>query len=403
MEILMNKLSATSTRTRLISGRGVAAVAISIVLALSLGVVSDATAGRRSRKKEAIKQPDLVWPLPPEPARVRYVRSYSGSWDFGKKKSKLRRFFLGPEAQKEIGLRKPYGVTTDKAGRVYVTDTGLGGVMVFDESEKTVQMLGVQGNVRLGTPLAIVMDARERLFIADSELQQVICLSLQGQPLIALGKAEGMESPSGLAIDDTRNRLYVVDSHAHKVFVYDLDGRFIETWGSRGSEPGQFNFPTNAAVAGNGNLFVVDTANFRIQSLTPQGDPITEFGKAGSTFGSFTRPKGIAVDSQNHVYVVDAAFNNFQIFTEEGALLLFVGAYGRAPGRFWLPAGAHIDSSDRIYVVDQANARVQVFQYLSSGPNEDLASPDEKARGDETPDDTSQAGNRGVKEPPDNS
>jgi DNA-binding beta-propeller fold protein YncE len=331
-------------------------------------VAGPATKGKQ-RAPAVDPTSDLAWPLPPEPARIRFVRDWHGADDLRKKPGRMRRFLVGPERQEGIKLRKPYGVTTDAEGRMYVTDTGLGAVLVFDEQEHEVRPLGIDGRVRLVTPIGVAVDSLGRVFVSDADLDQVFGFGVDGRVELALGRAEGMKNPAGIAIDRPRGRLYVVDSHSHRLFVYDMRGVFLGHWGERGPGQGLFNFPTNVAVDRDGNVYVVDTGNFRVQIFDPDGNPRATFGEAGDGFGKFTRPKGIALDSEGHVYVVDAAFNNFQVFDDRGRLLLFVGALGTAPGQFWLPAGIHIDAQDRIYVVDQVNRRVQVFQYLpdSSG------------------------------------
>ena len=335
-----------------------------IICLLALQAPSPAAANPQAGRR-AEPASDLVWPLPPDPPRIRYVGSLHSSSDFKKKSRRWTRFFLGPDKETGISLRKPYGVTTDSEGRVYVTDTGLGVVVMFDGDKQEVRQLGASGRVRLHTPIGIVFDDRGRLFVSDADLDQVFRFDSNGEVELALGGKEGLSNPTGLAFDPDRQRLYVADSHQHQIFLYSPDGEFLTRWGSRGSGPGEFNFPTNLTVDSDGNLYVVDTGNFRVQVLSPDGEHLQEFGKAGDGFGSFHRPKGIALDSDGHIYVVDAAFNNFQIFNSESQVLLFVGTLGKGPGDFWLPAGIHIDDSDQIYIVDQVNARVQIFQYLT--------------------------------------
>jgi len=337
----------------------VAAIFSSLLVALAFS-----SAEAKSRKPETSKAaPDLVWPLPPESPRIRYVETFTGTADY-KKPSRWRRVLLGPETDSGIVLRKPYGVATDSAGRVYVSDTGLGAVVVFDRTARSVRTIGDSGRIRLVTPIGIALDDQERLFVADAGLSQVFRFDANGDAVLALGRDQGLKSPAGIAIDRNRHRLYVVDTQLHQILLYSTDGEFQGRWGQRGPAAGEFNFPTNVAVDTAGNVYVVDTGNFRVQALDPDGKPLSSFGRPGDALGSFHRPKGIGLDSQGHLYVVDAAFNNFQIFDAEGHLLLDVGTTGQEPGSFWLPAGIHIDGSDRVYVVDQINRRVQVFQYM---------------------------------------
>ena len=307
---------------------------------------------------------ELVWPPPPDPPRIRYIDTLRGEDQYKKKPSAWRRLLLGPEQDEGIQLKKPYGVVTDTMGRIYVSDTGLGAVVVFDPHEKDVHLLGNTGRVRLVTPIGMAVDEKGRLFVSDASLDTVFCFDEREEVVLALGRKEGLQNPAGIVVDRARHRLYVADSHLHAVHVYSTDGVHLGSWGTRGSGDGQFNFPTNLSLDEKGNLYVVDTGNFRVQMFDPDGNFRSSFGRAGDGFGSFHRPKGVALDSEGHIYVVDAAFNNFQVFDPEGHLLLFVGATGREPGTFWLPAGIHIDGRDRIFVVDQVNRRVQVFEYL---------------------------------------
>ncbi len=304
---------------------------------------------------------EFVWPLPPEQSRVKFVRAYCCLDDFGKK---------GTEAWVEalfgvqggLGMSKPYAITTDKDGKVYVTDTGLRTVWVFDEKSKKVSFIG-QGALR--TPTGVATDAKGKLFVSDSSAQQVYAFDSDGKMMMALGKKDELGNPAGLAIDAATNRLYVANAKLHKIRVYDTnDGKFLFDIGNRGSDEGQLNFPTNLFIR-SGKLYVTDTGNFRVQILDLDGKFLKSFGKAGDTFGNFARPKGIAADSEGHIYVTDAAFDNFQIFDEQGKILLFVGSRGRDPGTFAIPAGLYVDEKDRIYVADQYNQRIQVFQYLS--------------------------------------
>lgn len=305
----------------------------------------------------------LVWPLPPDPPRIKFVAAYHGQDDLTEK-DELKSMLLGDE-DAGLALRKPYGVTASADGKlIYVTDTKLRAVVVFDLEKKEMRPLKTDALGGMYNPLEIRLDKQGRIFVTDSERKEVLVFSQDGKTLMALGKTEGIGRPTGLALDERRNRVYVADTVKHQVVVYDLAGKHLFTFGERGSEPGQLNYPVNLAVDADGRLLVTDSGNFRVQVFDGDGKFISSFGEIGDTYGTFSRPKGIALDSDSNVYAVDAAFNNFQIFNREGKLLLFVGALGRDPGMFWLPAGVFIDPMDRIYVADSINERIQVFQYL---------------------------------------
>ena len=307
---------------------------------------------------------DLVWPSPPEQARIRFVKAYRGQIDVEDKTS--RKYQLLGMEDDPLWLRKPYGVTVSADGnRIYVTDTKLHGIAVFDLVKHKAYPFHTDGVGGMETPVEVRSDSRGRLYVTDVGARKLNVYSPQGKTLLSLGQTEGMERPTGLAVDEAHNRIYVSDSMRHHVLVYDLQGRFIRVIGERGGQPGLFNYPAQLAVDREGKLYVVDMGNFRIQIFSPRGEFISTFGKVGDRIDSIVRPKGIGVDSEGHIYIIDAVAHNFRIFDAEGRLLLIVGKFGFHSGRFRLPAGLFVDAQDRIYVADSGNGQIQVFQYLS--------------------------------------
>ena len=345
-----------------------AAALLAVMCAMSAAPVAARRGGKPAGSGKA-SPGSLVWPLPPEPPRIRYVRSYQGVNDFkpAKKPSKFALMLLGPsEAQGQADtLVKPYGVAVSSRGTVFVADTAARRAFAFDPDAQKVTVVGDEGAGRLTKPIGVAVDERDVLFVADATLKRVFAYAPDGRLLMAIGHEGELLNPSGLAIDRVHRRLYVADAAQHQIRSYStVDGALQQTLGRRGAEDGEFNVPTNLAVDRRGQLYVADTLNFRIQVFDNTGRFVRALGTLGDTPGSLNRPKGVGVDSEGHIYVVDASFNNFQIFDEQGQLLLFVGAGGRNPGEFFLPAGMSVDDQDRLYVADQGNSRVQVFQYL---------------------------------------
>lgn len=320
---------------------------------------------------------EWVWPLPPEEPRIKFIRAYCCTNDFGKSgKDAFLAAVFGTEG--DMKMSKPYGITSDEDGKMYVTDTGYDVVWVFDEEGKKVSFLG---RGRLLTPTGIAIGKDGRVFVADSKAQKVFVFDKDDQMVMALGQKPGeLVNPSGLAIDPDTDRIYVANTRLHNIKVYDAsNGKFLFDIGERGEKQGQLNFPTNIFIR-HRKLYVSDTGNFRVQIFDLDGKFLSTFGKIGDGLGQFARPKGIGVDSEGHIYAVDSAFDNFQIFNEDGQLLLFVGSKGTAPGTFWLPAGLHVDADDRIYIADQYNHRVQIFQYLGKKYEDKLAKEQERTQ-----------------------
>jgi len=322
-------------------------------------------ASAADKKKAA--EPTLVWPLPPDPPRIRFLTAYRAVDDFKKKKAGWKSMLLGADAQTRVDqLMKPYGVAVARDGRVFVTDTAARRVFVFDPAARAVTFVGDSGPGKISKPVGVAVDGDGMVFVADATLKRVFGYAPDGRMTIAIGHDGELLNPSGLALDRARRLLYVADAKKHQVLCYSsADGSFVRAIGKRGTEAGEFNFPTNLSVDRQGHLYVADTLNFRVQIFDASGAVVKSIGSQGDGPGHLNRAKGVGVDSEGHIYIADTSFNNFQIFDGDGNILLFVGATGNGPGEFLLPAGLFVDDEDRIYVADQGNARVQVFQRVN--------------------------------------
>jgi DNA-binding beta-propeller fold protein YncE len=121
----------------------------------------------------------------------------------------------------------PYGITRDRNGFVYVTDTTSNSVKVYNPANN------------YGFRLSF--DA-------------------PGVPPMSFGK------PLSLAIDH-RGNILVADTDNHRILKFNSQGEFIATYGTYGSLPGEFFHPIDIKVDGTGRVFVADKGNRRVQVL----------------------------------------------------------------------------------------------------------------------------------------
>jgi len=308
----------------------------------------------------------LVWPLPPEEARIEWVGTVRRPADLGIRKGFLGRLVSWITGSGTPVLKRPHGVAIDSRGRLWVTDTGQHEVYVFDSQKNHFLRIPAAGQAPLATPIAVAYDSLGIAYVSDSANGNIRLFDENGDSRGTWNAGNSFVRPTGLAFDAQNDLLWVVDTGKHQIVALNLRGEIVRTIGRRGEGPGEFNFPTHIGLDDEGRLYVVDTLNFRIQILSSMGEPIASIGTAGDGPGTFARPKGIARDRDGHIYVVDAMFDNVQIFDEKGQLLLAFGDHGADRGQFSLPTTLCIDGSDRIYVVDSNNQRLQVFRYLGA-------------------------------------
>jgi DNA-binding beta-propeller fold protein YncE len=304
------------------------------------------------------------WPPPTQTPRIQYIGKMSGSADLGIKKTWLQNVFdkLSGGETNPIAILRPYGIFV-KDDKFYVTDPGLGVLHIFDKKENKLIQIKEAGSKSLRSPIGIAVDVGGDIYIGDSYLRKVFVYDQKGKYLREIGSSDVFQRPTGISI--LGDKVYVVDTLGHRIIVFSKhNGTLSFAFGRNGIGPGEFNYPTNIFIGRDRHIYVMDSLNFRVQVFNEEGIYLYSFGKHGDGSGDFSKPKGIAADSEGHIYVSDADFDNVQIFDKDGKLLLIFGSTGIEKGEMSLPAGIFIDGQDIIYVADSYNRRVQIFRYL---------------------------------------
>jgi DNA-binding beta-propeller fold protein YncE len=308
--------------------------------------------------------PEIYWPKPPEARRIAFVGSVSTPADLNIRPGvwkRLVRYIAGKDA---ASLVSPYGIATDARGRIYIVDTFLKRIHVFDAKKNRYSFFPADGS-SLASPIGIAIDNAGSVYITDSKKGVVSIFKENGKKFLATMGNGIFKRPTGIAVNPKTAELLVVDTLQSRVFRFALPDLSPKgSFGSEGAAEGRFYYPTNICVTRTGDIIVSDALNFRVQVFSPEGRFLLAFGRMGRSPGTFARPKGVAADSDGHIYVVDALFDNIQVFDRKGRLLMAFGDHGTGYGGFWLPTGLYIDNNDLIYVSDSSNRRVQIFKYL---------------------------------------
>ena len=164
--------------------------------------------------------------------------------------------------------------------------------------------------------------------------------------------------PHGATVDRQGN-LWLTDEQARdgrgmQVFKFSPDGQVLMTLGKAGvasAEPGLFDEPTDVAIAPNGDIFVTEghsgprPGNDRISKFSKDGKFLKSWGKRGSGPDELNAPHTIALDSRGRLFVGDRNNNRIQVFDQDGRHLDTWRQFGR-------PSGIFIGSDDTMYVAD---------------------------------------------------
>jgi DNA-binding beta-propeller fold protein YncE len=378
------------------NGKGWALAALVLLLVLGLASPVSMYGGDKKKKKTdttaqpaAAPKPEidtskLVWPNPPNIARVKYLNYFAGmKIDYtppekNKKKQGWMDRVAGTKQEDNIDKLKtypwqllgPYGIAIDSKGLVYVADQKVGAIFIFNTETRDTTLIKNGTDAHFGWINGLAIDDSDRLFVSDGKMHRVLVFgpkhNVEGQI------NEGLVDPVGLAIDNQNRFLYVVDEQQDLVFVYDADTlkllRHIGTPGKKHTltTPGDFGGASNVAVDAEGDVYVTDTMNSRVEIFDASGQFISTFGKAGDGPGYLFKPKGIAIDCDGHIWVADEYQDRLQVFNREGQLLTFIGdTHANLPGQFKALVGVAIDKQNRVFTTEQYPGRMQMFRYIT--------------------------------------
>ena len=244
------------------------------------------------------------------------------------------------------------------------------------------------------------IDARGNIWTVDEGTNMVVEFSPAGKVLMVLGRrAEAVEAPppepapgtvarpgwgtfnrpTDIAWDNAGNAFIADGYNNSRVVKVDVHGRWMKTWGERGSGESQFNILHSIASDAKGNVYVADRTNRRIQVFDPDGNFLRQFtidvpfDKApnvmvGAMPSAGSNPLAVSgapwaiciTPGPNQVlYSADAVPGRIYKVALDGKVLGVLGEAGKDPKQFgWIHEIA-CPSENELYVAELLNWRVQ--------------------------------------------
>ncbi len=286
-----------------------------------------------------------------------------------------------PRRPEGFAFRMVSNIAEDSHGRIYFVHRGTCPLVRFDREGDFLGALG------------------------EAHLPPSVNFDLGKNPPQPIGREYWLH---GLHVDPWDN-IWVTDLGRHLVLKFDPDGRLLLTLGQAG-QPGEqldrFNQPTAVVVGRSGHIYVADGyGNSRIVKYTADGRPLQTWGRKGSAPGEFQTPHGLSVDADENIYVSERMNHRVQVFSPDGRALalwpdlcradaievqgghVYVGTgygdnaiyrftrdgrnreiVGRGRDAFGYPHGIHIDAAGSIHVADPVaeNAAALPAKYLAT-------------------------------------
>ena len=210
-------------------------------------------------------------------------------------------------------------------------------------------------------PRGIAYSPKDDTFFIVDRMARIQHLDRDGRPL-ALWQTPQWRfgKPVGLAVAPDGN-LWVPDTHYHRILIYTPAGKLLKQFGSEGTGPGQFIYPTDVEFDKKGRVLISEYGdNDRIQVFDPGCNYLTQFGKFGGGDGEFSRPESMVIDG-DLLYVTDACNHRICVFTTEGKFVRNMGRVGSGLGEFRFPYGLDQDAAGHLVVCEFGNNRVQLI------------------------------------------
>lgn len=246
-------------------------------------------------------------------------------------------------------------VRVDSQDSVWAVDSGANMVIKFDPEGRVAMTFGRK-------PEAVTAPA-------ESTLPPGGPVPFGGRGVGAGVLGDNFNLPSDVAWDAAGN-IFVADGHGNnRIAKFDKNGRFIKTWGSKGSGEGKFNGPHSIAVDTKGNVYVADRGNNRAQVFDNDGNFKTEYRNIGA-------PLAICITPGLHQYIYssnsvessgDTGGGEIYKLELDGTILGKFGSAGKGPKQFGTVHALDCQTENRIYAGDLVNWRVQRITLHASG------------------------------------
>jgi predicted membrane-bound mannosyltransferase/DNA-binding beta-propeller fold protein YncE len=286
---------------------------------------------------------------------------------------------VGTQGSEPGQFNAPRGLAVAADGSLYVADSRNHRIQHLSQDGQVLKTWGTfgdlsTGNAPIGTfnePWGVAVGPDGSVYVTDTWNHRVQKFTADGTPLKmwgVFGTAElpgALYGPRGISVG-ADGKVYVADTGNKRIVVFDANGAILTTFGSEGSEAGQFSEPVDVKVDAQGKVYVTDTWNQRVQVLnTMDGlsySSIQQWPIAGWLSQSLDNKPYLALAPNGHILVTDPEGFRVIEFDAQTQFVRAWGEYGADSATFGLPSGIAVDADGRVWVTDAGNGRVMRFE-----------------------------------------
>lgn len=318
--------------------------------------------------------------------------------------------FLKPPTGMNLG--EIAGVAVNKQGHVFVFQRGntsgpaygaaAAQLLEFDGNGKFVREIG-KGLYAWSYAHTVRIDPEDNIWAADKGSDMVIKFDPAGKVQMVIGRKVEATAPEAMplahpqpplpAIDgyfrqvtdmawDSLGNTYISDGYINsRVAKIAPDGRWLKSWGSYGTQPGQFNQLHSIAVDAEDHVYVADRTNRRIQVFDTQGNllkiitiqvpfpedaPVAIGNRPTASTAGYLQPGApwaLCITPKSAgpqvLYAADVWPGRIYKLSLDGRVLGWLGGAGKQLKQFgWIHEMA-CPSENQLYVAEVLNWRVQ--------------------------------------------
>jgi DNA-binding beta-propeller fold protein YncE len=217
------------------------------------------------------------------------------------------------------GYKLPLGLSYDGTLDWIAVADGVKKIVTVTDLAAKKEKLVLGLDVKFGNPVKAAFDPqRERIYVADTGLHKIWVFDFQGKHIMDIGKKGSAPGhlffPTGVAVNKEGN-IYVVNSFNFRYDIFDPDGKFIRSIGGHGDRPGMFARPKALDFDSDGNVYVTDAAFNNFQIFDKDDTILLFVGLGGTIPGAFQNIYSIYIDKTNdYIYTTDQTNKRIQIF-----------------------------------------------------------------------------------------